>query len=77
MKGQKGYALVARHSSRSLSFKALMLALGRRILRWHELNRQRRELAQLSDSTLKDLGLSRADIEVESRSPFWRDPLQK
>ncbi|MCF5376144.1 DUF1127 domain-containing protein, partial [Pseudomonas syringae] len=32
--------------------------------------------AQMSDGTLKDLGLSRADIQQEAERPFWDDPLK-
>ncbi|MFJ4343918.1 DUF1127 domain-containing protein [Pseudomonas sp. NPDC089401] len=45
--------------------------------RWLQLYRQRRELASLSDATLHDLGLSRADILQEAERPFWDDPLRK
>lgn len=45
--------------------------------RWAELARQRRQLAMLSDSALKDLGLSRADTLEESERPFWDDPLKR
>lgn len=38
---------------------------------WHERSRQRFKLQTLSDETLKDVGLSRADIEHESSKPFW------
>jgi uncharacterized protein YjiS (DUF1127 family) len=31
----------------------------------------------MSDASLKDLGLSRADIYAESERPFWDDPLNK
>jgi len=48
-----------------------------RPLRWYELYRQRRELAILSDATLHDLGLSRADIQQEAERHFWDDPLRK
>ena len=34
--------------------------------------RQRRLLARLSDRDLKDIGVSRYDVEVELRKPFWR-----
>jgi len=34
--------------------------------------RQRRVLATLSDRDLKDIGVSRYDVEVELRKPFWR-----
>jgi uncharacterized protein YjiS (DUF1127 family) len=40
--------------------------------KWHERARQRYDLAELSDDVLKDLGLSRADVEGEVRKPFWR-----
>jgi uncharacterized protein YjiS (DUF1127 family) len=44
-----------------------------RVLHWHELARQRRELATMSDEALKDIGLSRADIQQEVERPFWAD----
>ncbi|MNF35594.1 hypothetical protein D3C85_610300 [compost metagenome] len=44
-----------------------------KVLRWRQLARQRRQLAMLSDATLKDIGLSRADIWTESHRPFWDD----
>ena len=45
----------------------------RRIRRWHQLARQRRQLASLSDAALKDIGYGRADIWMESNRPFWDD----
>jgi len=36
-----------------------------------ERQRQRRDLAQLSDASLADLGLSRAEALAEARRPFW------
>ncbi|WP_373388473.1 DUF1127 domain-containing protein [Pseudomonas alcaligenes] len=77
MKGQKGYALV-----RSASFERAWPALGLqalrlRLQRWHELARQRRQLAMLDDAALKDIGLSRGDILQESERPFWDDPLRR
>lgn len=36
------------------------------------LARERDSLASLSDAALKDLGLTRADIEDELRKPVWR-----
>ncbi|WP_439815830.1 DUF1127 domain-containing protein [Zavarzinia sp. CC-PAN008] len=38
---------------------------------WIIVARQRRHLAGLNDHLLKDLGLSRADVEAEVRRPFW------
>ena len=37
-----------------------------------ERSRQRRALAQLSDRELRDIGLSRYDVGIEFRKPFWR-----
>lgn len=42
--------------------------------RWKTLHDQRRQLASLSDATLKDIGLSRLDAEQEASRPFWDDP---
>lgn len=42
------------------------------LLTWRERSRQRSELASHGDAILKDLGLSRADVEAECRKPFWR-----
>jgi uncharacterized protein YjiS (DUF1127 family) len=39
---------------------------------WMERSKQRRDLASLNDAILKDLGLSRADVEAECRKHFWR-----
>jgi uncharacterized protein YjiS (DUF1127 family) len=39
---------------------------------WMERARQRRQLARLNDFQLKDIGLSRADVENEVSRPFWR-----
>jgi uncharacterized protein YjiS (DUF1127 family) len=44
-----------------------------RLLRWHELARQRRALLALSDDMLKDIGITRSEAEREARRPFRRD----
>ncbi|MCF5412228.1 DUF1127 domain-containing protein, partial [Pseudomonas syringae] len=54
----------------------VLTVLKRHLQRWLELHRQRHLLAQMSDGTLKDLGLSRADIQQEAERPFWDDPLK-
>ncbi|MCP5368041.1 MAG: DUF1127 domain-containing protein [Hyphomicrobiales bacterium] len=38
---------------------------------WQERARQRRQLQELDDHMLRDLGLSRADAQRESERPFW------
>jgi uncharacterized protein YjiS (DUF1127 family) len=39
---------------------------------WAERRRQRRALAELSDHTLHDIGISRAEAWREAQKPFWR-----
>ena len=42
------------------------------LLLWHERARQRRQLLQLDDVMLRDLGVTRADASGEAGKPFWR-----
>ena len=39
---------------------------------WLDRARQRRQLRELSDAMLRDIGLTRADAWAESAKPFWR-----
>jgi len=74
MKGQKGYVLVQAHSS---FIERALRSVKAHIARWYELHRQRRQLAQLSDEALKDLGLSRADVYRETEQHFWNDTMNR
>jgi len=38
---------------------------------WREVSRQRKELSNLSDQLLKDIGISHADAQRESDRHFW------
>jgi uncharacterized protein YjiS (DUF1127 family) len=51
---------------------AALAALADFIAECRSLGRERRALASLDDWMLKDIGLSRADIEGELVKPFWR-----
>jgi len=73
MKGQKGYLQVEGQARLGSSFMRLLS----RLARWHTLSRERQMLASLSDDALKDIGLSRADIEGEAHQHFWNDPRGK
>jgi len=42
------------------------------LLAWQDRDRQRRQLAELDDRLLKDIGLSVGDVARETRKPFWR-----
>jgi uncharacterized protein YjiS (DUF1127 family) len=39
---------------------------------WRRRIREREELAAMSERDLRDLRLSRSDVVVELRKPFWR-----
>jgi uncharacterized protein YjiS (DUF1127 family) len=42
-----------------------------RLLQWYDRVRQRRHLQALDEHMLKDIGLTRADAEMEANKPFW------
>jgi uncharacterized protein YjiS (DUF1127 family) len=42
------------------------------VLEWHDRRRQRYALQMLDDRLLKDIGISRADIQGEADKPFWK-----
>ena len=71
MKGQHEYSAVEKHSIH------LVFDLLHKFSRWYELHKERELLASLSDEALKDIGMSRADVEFESVKPFWNDPMHK
>ncbi|MBO3274622.1 DUF1127 domain-containing protein [Pseudomonas schmalbachii] len=76
MKGQLGFVSPSFRTVRRNDRAPLWKRALARLHRWHELRRQRRQLAALSDYMLKDIGLTRADIEQEIERPFWDDPLK-
>ena len=50
----------------------IVAALGEIIIGWQERAASRAHLATLDDHMLRDVGLSRADVEREVSLPFWR-----
>ena len=38
---------------------------------WQERARQRYQLQQMDERALRDIGLSRADVQAECSKPFW------
>lgn len=54
----------ARHSRSLMSRLRLALAI----------RRERHRLADLDDTILRDIGLSRSEAEAESRRPIWDVP---
>ncbi|MGB5466844.1 MAG: DUF1127 domain-containing protein [Sedimenticolaceae bacterium] len=59
-----------RHADASLPISmAQVLALAGS---WNQRARQRRQLAELSDRQLADIGISRAEASAEAGKPFWQ-----
>jgi uncharacterized protein YjiS (DUF1127 family) len=42
------------------------------VLTWQDRVRQRQQLELLDQRMLRDIGLTRVDIDLETRKPFWR-----
>jgi uncharacterized protein YjiS (DUF1127 family) len=55
-----------------LATESLLLRLLDRLQVWLRRAEQRRQLRTLSDSMLKDIGVSRADVEYETSRRFWQ-----
>ena len=67
--------LVPRHGVAQTFSSGLFPILGRAVeapIAWLDRVRDRHHLAAMSDSMLKDIGVSRADAEHEAEKPFWR-----
>lgn len=45
-----------------------------RVAQAHTAWRHRKALRDLPDAILRDIGLSRAEVETEARRPFWDVP---
>lgn len=70
-----GYRSVRKWWQKSLEQWDRMIV---RLQRWNELSKQRRQLRELSDEQLKDIGLSRADVvRIAGNRWFWDDPVNR
>ncbi len=67
-----GPSIFARPSSRRGAPGFLALRLFTYLADCLELYRQRRSLEALDDRMLKDIGLTRCDVEAEVSRPLWR-----
>jgi uncharacterized protein YjiS (DUF1127 family) len=66
--GRPPASLAVRLAAGVLTWLFLLFEL---LAEWQERTRQRRHLQTLDDRSLRDIGWSRADIELESRKRFW------
>jgi uncharacterized protein YjiS (DUF1127 family) len=71
--------MAPREQSRILGSSSFVGGLGglvgdavQTLLVWQERARQRRELAGLDGSLIKDLGIGRSEAYREAHKPFWR-----
>lgn len=76
MKGQLVFVSTSYHFHKA-SVAPLWKRALKQLLHWHELARQRRLLAAMSDEALKDIGLSRADVQNEVERPFWIESMNR
>ena len=60
------------HSARSEATNGVVRLFLRGVAESFRRSRQRRDLSTLSEYHLRDIGLSRTDVEAELRKPFWR-----
>jgi len=57
----------AGRSTAGILWSGLVRRLGDAVARW----RQRRDLRELSDDQLRDIGVTRQDARREAARPFW------
>jgi uncharacterized protein YjiS (DUF1127 family) len=50
---------------------AALRRIGEVVAQWRERTRSRSQLLGLDDAQLKDIGISRADVDREAMKPFW------
>ncbi len=62
----------ASSSPGSPSLRHLWHEMGETVHLWCGRAISRRELAELDDAMLQDIGLTRADAEEEADKPFWQ-----
>jgi uncharacterized protein YjiS (DUF1127 family) len=67
-----GGAPLSRPGMRRAPSSTWLVGLVDGVLAWQERRRSRRLLRQLDDRLLRDLGLSRADVERECGKSSWR-----
>jgi uncharacterized protein YjiS (DUF1127 family) len=61
-----------RQPARERGWIDAMHAIGGTLARWNQRARQRRDLAELDDRLLHDIGVTRAQADYESNKSFWR-----
>ena len=55
-----------------LKIEALLIKLFDTLQLWIERHQQRKQLSQLNEHLLKDIGISHSEVWHETQKPFWR-----
>ena len=63
---------ISLHYSSKAPLAGTYTAFSQILASWRRRARERRELASLDSRTIRDLGLSRSDVQFEVNKPFWR-----
>lgn len=58
--------------ARRQSFPFINWVRSRLLARWYDRHLQRRDLSEIDDHLLRDLGLTREDVRRECAKSFWR-----
>ena len=66
-----GTAHLDRNDQASISFRKVHHSLKTACRLWRERYRQRRQLLEMDDRELKDIGITREQAEQEGRKPLW------
>lgn len=64
--------ITERHSLTSVVTLAASHRIWRLLVRWADRRKQRRDLDELDDRLLADIGLAREAARLEAEKPFWR-----
>ena len=59
-------------SDRKSVLRRVLARMASELRTWRRRSRDRRELAAMSDHSLRDIGLTRYDAVWEASKPFWR-----
>ncbi|MBZ9672185.1 DUF1127 domain-containing protein [Mesorhizobium sp. B2-1-8] len=57
---------------RRQSFPFIIWVRSRLLARWYDRHLQRRDLCEIDDHLLRDLGLTRQDVRRECAKSFWQ-----
>ena len=58
--------------SLSVIMKGMLVGFADCVISWQQRASERHHLSGLDDRLLKDIGITRADVDREAHKPFWR-----